>query len=671
MTDFFQKLFDTSGFPPRWQCGDWTEGHGWLHVLSDLGIFGAYAAIPLSIIVYTVVKKQEVAFRKLYWLFAAFILFCGLTHLIDATLFWHPWYRLSGTMKLATAIVSWSTVIALIQILPVAMRLPGTARLADQLSREVDEHRRSETELRLTANRLSLAMEHAGLAEWDWQADTQSWQFSSRAAEMLGLPPDIKTDWKTVLKRIRGMDRKRMLTTFRTASLLGRDIDEAFEMITSDHQTLWLSSKGRAITDSEGKVTRIIGTVADITSRKSAEQEREKLLADESEARASAERANKMKDEFLATLSHELRTPLNAILGWTTLLKNELDEAEEVKKGLEVIERNGRMQARLIEDLLDMNRIVTGKMGLDKRTLDLREVVRDAVEAIGPFIEAKSIQLESSLGEEMAPVYGDPARLQQVTWNLLSNAVKFTPDFGRILVGIEKLDAVIRLSIRDTGIGIDPEFLPLIFEKFRQADSSTTRSYGGLGLGLAIVRSFVEMHEGTVQAFSDGKNTGSTFLIELPIAESIPPPIEAARPSLKDPIHLHLAGRKIMVVDDDPDSLSLVENILTKHGATVSVASSAHDGLSQLTAGRFDALISDLSMPGMDGFELIKTVRKMSEPSTSQIPATALTAMGKSDDSQRAFDAGFDAFLAKPVSPTDLVDTVMRIASRNGHPTAE
>lgn len=673
--EFFQKLFDTAGFPARWHCGDWSEGHGWLHIISDLSVFVAYFAIPISLTYYVRSKKQEIVFPKLYWLFALFILSCGFTHLIEATLFWWPWYRFSGLMKAVTGMVSWVTVIMLIKVMPQAMSLPGAARLNTQLSREIDERKRSESALRESAARLTLAMKHADLGDWSWTAATDECVLSTRASEILGLPASGRPTWSSLRTMIHPADLERIL---RSKSLddpeSAMDIEFRFKR-PSDGREIWAQVRGR-LDEGPGNSTRALGIVQDVTARKDFDHERESLLARESSARSEAERANRMKDEFLATLSHELRTPLNAILNWCQLLRYEKGDGAQVETGLNIIERNSRTQVQLIEDLLDMSRIVSGKVRLDVQSVDLATVVRATIETVQPSAADKRIQLSSVLDPMAGPVRGDPARLQQIIWNLLSNALKFTPEGGHVHVAVERMNSQVEISVRDSGIGISPEFLPFVFDRFVQADASSSRRHGGLGLGLSIVKNLTALHGGTVSAESQGSGQGATFRVRLPL----PALAQASDPTAVSRIHPSppadacdvaapdLSGLRILAVDDDSDALHAVKRLLEGRGASVSAVRTGPEALALLQQEPFHVLLSDIGMPAMDGFELIRLVRLLNGP-PGQIPAVALTAFARTEDRQRAMVAGFDNYLSKPVELAELLVVVARLATRVQHTT--
>lgn len=427
------------------------------------------------------------------------------------------------------------------------------------------------------------------------------------------------------------------------------------------------------------QVEHIIGAVASqaavaidnarlYESLKRAADERAALLDAERAARSEAERVSVMKDEFLATLSHELRTPLNAILGWSQLMATGTLSPEDLNQGLEAIERNARVQTQLIEDLLDMSRIISGKVRLDVQSTDLAKVVDQAVESLRPTAEAKQIQLRKIIDPNSGPVTGDPTRLQQIVWNLLSNAIKFTPKEGKVDVLLERVNSHVEITVHDTGIGIKPEFLPQVFERFRQADSSTTRSYGGLGLGLSIVKHLVELHGGTVRAESPGEGFGSTFIVALPLA-----PVRdrdqrqhptSSRESTNRLGGISLSGIKILVVDDEMDARELLKRVLTQYQAEVLTATDADVGLKLLLSDSPDVILSDIGMPGKDGYQFLREVRKLPPEKGGKTPAIALTAFARSEDRTRAMLAGYQVHVAKPIEPQELLATVGSLVGR-------
>jgi PAS domain S-box-containing protein len=413
-----------------------------------------------------------------------------------------------------------------------------------------------------------------------------------------------------------------------------------------------------------GGETCVIGAVSDITERRQIEVERARLLQAERDARREAERANRIKDEFLATVSHELRTPLNAMLGWAHILARRGEDAALLKEGLSVIERNARAQAQLIADLLDMSRIVSGKLRLEMESVDLHEVLRAAVETVRPAAQAKNIQVSVALEPRVGPVQGDPQRLQQVVWNLLSNAVKFTPADGAVQAVVSREGATAQLRVTDSGQGIPADLLPHVFDRFRQADSSTTRRHGGLGLGLSIVKQLVGLHGGTVRAHSAGPGRGATFVIQLPLleAQAAPASDAAAQAAGAAADRALLAGLTVIAVDDEPDALMVVRHVLEDCKARVITAGSAEEALALIAEEHPDVLLSDIGMPEVDGYELIRRVRATRVGAA--LPAAAITAYARDEDEARAKGAGYQAHVAKPLHPQALIETVAMLAGR-------
>ena len=405
--------------------------------------------------------------------------------------------------------------------------------------------------------------------------------------------------------------------------------------------------------------------------RRNVESERTRLLDEAQKAREAAEVANRAKDEFIASVSHELRTPLNAILGWARLLETGDLAKSEVAEASAVIERNVRAQSQLIEDLLDVSRITSGKLRLDLRTVELPEVVREAISTIEPTAAAKSIRLDCVLDPAAGPVTGDADRLQQIVWNLLTNAVKFTSKGGRVQVRLIRADSHVELTVSDNGAGMAADFLPHVFERFTQADSTNTRTHGGLGLGLAITRHLVELHGGWIQAFSDGPGTGATFSVHLPVLivhrrESAAG--EHPRTSASEPIDpgINLAGIRIVAVDDDADARKLLEVVLTRCKATVTVVATAAEALAAVRELRPDVLLSDVEMPNESGYDLMRQVRALPANEGGRTPAAALTAYARVADRTRALRAGFQLHIPKPVEPNELIAVIANLAARSG-----
>ncbi|GAC1347487.1 MAG: hypothetical protein NVSMB23_26830 [Myxococcales bacterium] len=418
----------------------------------------------------------------------------------------------------------------------------------------------------------------------------------------------------------------------------------------------------------EGASARWIATAFEVDTQKRLEEERTQLLAREQAARAAAEVANRAKDDFLATVSHELRTPLTAILGWTRMLRTGAVAEAAIPRALETVERNARVQAQLIEDILDVSRIVSGKMRVELRRLDLRSSLQAALEAAGPAAQAKGVELVPEICEGIVECVADPDRLQQICWNLLTNAIKFTPRGGRVTAQLAREgsgDAARGvISVIDTGAGIASDFLPHVFERFRQADSSMTRTQGGLGLGLAIVRHLVELHGGRVDAFSEGEGRGSRFVVQLPIAQPSTVEVPAVAATGAEVRSLSLAGLKVLVVDDEPDALEVIVQALRVAGAKVTSAASADQAVDALLVEVPDVLLSDIGLPREDGYALMRRVRKLESPAASSVPAAALTAYATAEDGRLALEAGYQRHLAKPVEPSQLVAVIADLAGR-------
>jgi two-component system CheB/CheR fusion protein len=411
--------------------------------------------------------------------------------------------------------------------------------------------------------------------------------------------------------------------------------------------------------------------VRDITTRKQAEEDRRQLLAREQAARQEAEAANRAKDDFLATVSHELRTPLSAILGWSRLLCTQKPDGATAVRGLESIERNAMVQAQLIEDILDVSRIVAGKMSLESRPIDLAQIINAAIDTARPAADAKSIQIQTHFDPDIGLVSGDPGRIQQVVWNLLSNAVKFTPNGGRVDIQLERLDSDAQITVSDTGKGISADFLPVIFDRFRQADSTSTRQYGGLGLGLAIVRQIVEMHGGSVRAESRGEGQGATFAVRMPIkgiagkenatprGRLVFPTTGKATPFVCPP---QIYGVRVLLVDDQPDTLEMLRSTLEQQcGAEVRTSADVATALEMFEQSKPDVLVSDIAMPGEDGYALIAKVRALEQQGGKRTPAIALTAYVRVEDRARALHAGYDRFVPKPIEPDELLATLVSL----------
>jgi PAS domain S-box-containing protein len=452
------------------------------------------------------------------------------------------------------------------------------------------------------------------------------------------------------------------------------------EVVALANHTCLVARDGsrRSIADSAAPIIgadqQVIGVVLvfhDVSERRRLEQERqaaaaerEHLLESERVARGEAERASRLKDDFVATLSHELRTPLTAILGWAQILKRKASDADTVARRIAVIERNTRLQTQLISDLLDMSRIVSGKLRLEIQPSDLATVVDGVADTVRPAAEAKGIHIERMIQRGAKPVPVDAARLQQVIWNLLSNAIKFTPDGGQVAVRFTQDATHAEIAVDDSGIGIRDEFLPHLFGRFRQADASTSRRFGGLGLGLAIVKELVELHGGSVSASSAGEGLGARFVVRLPVRPRVPSvaTLAEAVPDVPPASLTVLAGLRVLLVEDDGDTRELLGQLLRDAGLAVRAVSSAGEALESLASDPPDVIVSDISMPGEDGYTFMQRVRALEGQLGAVVPAIALTAFARDEDRSRAIRAGFQAHLAKPVDSAALLAVIGAVA---------
>jgi len=472
------------------------------------------------------------------------------------------------------------------------------------------------------------------VTSWNLAAERM---FGYSATEMIGRSITV------IIPRDRLNEEERVLSSIRH----GRSVDH-FETIRrrKDGSLIDISLTVSPVRLASGEIIGASKIARDISEQK--------------RLRHQLELANRMKDDFLATLSHELRTPLNAILGYAQILRGNMVQDEGRRQhGLEIIERNGRTLAQLVSDVLDVSRIVAGKVRLDRRPCDPADIATAALDAVRPTFAAKGVHLEHTIDPAIGAITADPERLQQMFWNLLTNAVKFTPRGGVVYVDLSRVDGDLAFSVTDTGVGIQAEFLPFLFERFRQADNGPTRKYGGLGLGLALVRHFAELHGGTVSAESDGVGRGATFRLRLPFLNETDL-LTSPSGSMDDQLAMsrQLGSVTALAVDDDPDSLRLVRDSLQAAGATVLCARSAGEALHLLEEGHPDVLIADLGMPDVDGWQLINKVRRRDASRGGMIPAAALTAYATADDRRRSLRAGFQMHLTKPIDPGELVEAV-------------
>jgi PAS domain S-box-containing protein len=485
--------------------------------------------------------------------------------------------------------------------------------------------------------------------------------------EILGQPIDVLS---TAEDGEAGIVPKQMELARHT----GRASGETWK-VRKDGRRLYVESVTVTVLDESSQLLGFAHFLRDVTEKHRISTEREQLLESERAARNEAERASRTKDEFLATLSHELRTPLNAVIGWTQVLRKTKDLPPDATNALNVIDRNARAQAQIIADLLDMSSIISGKVRLDVQRLDMASIVEATVETVRPTAQAKGVRLKSVLDPKAGPVRGDPNRLQQVLWNLLSNAVKFTPKDGLVTVSLARVNSHLEIEVADSGEGIDPGFLPHVFDRFRQADASTIRKHGGLGLGLSIVKQLVELHGGSIAAKSPGHGLGSSFRVSLPLMAAHHPidspgeqalaETQAEAWSVDGICDTDLSGMKVLVVDDELDARSLIQRLLQDCKADVITAASVAEALEIIVGETPDVIVSDIGMPGEDGYGLIRRVRAL-QNGKSGIPAIALTAYARIEDRVKAINAGFQLHLSKPVEPVELVAMVNSLGRRPG-----
>jgi len=719
MFEFLSKLFDTSGFPARWRCGAWTPAHGWLNILSDLGVWSAYLAIP-CVLGYFIIRRKDLPFRLVFVLFGAFILACGSTHLMEAVIFWWPAYRLAGVIKLFTALVSWATVFALVPVVPIALAMRSPEELEGEVLRrrrveealqrshaelegrvrdrtealaivnrtleaEIVERKqaeealqvaRRELETRVTERTAELARANEflgailesiqdGIVACD--ADGTLTVFNRATLEFHGLPPEpIPTDRWVEHYDLYRADGKTPLAIEEVPLVLalrGERV-QGVEMVIApkDGKVRTLLASGQAFHDSGGGKLGAVVSMHDITERKEAEAEirkaREELegrvvqrTAELALANESLRKADRRKDEFLAMLGHELRNPLAPIRNALSILKMPGASEEDLRESSETIDRQVEHLVRLVDDLLDVSRIMHGTIELRKERVDLAEVVARAIETMQPTIDAHGHEVTVTLPPDPIFVDADPIRLSQVVANLLHNASKYTEKASRIFLTIARQGDWVEVRVRDQGMGMSLDLIPHVFDVFVQGERSLARSQGGLGIGLSLVRSLVALHGGVVEAGSPGLGRGSEFVVRLSIRPEAPrSPGRLSGGEAPSPYE----SRRILVVDDNVDAAKSLARLLKRWGHAVEIS---HDGPSALEAAeayRPEVVLLDIGLPGMDGYEVARRLR--ANPAFLTTPLAAITGYGQDDDQRRSFEAGFNLHLTKPVDPTGLKD---------------
>ncbi|MBE9106758.1 response regulator [Nostoc cf. edaphicum LEGE 07299] len=704
MSELWTNFFTSESFIPHGHCYLWQTNLVWLHILSDAFIALAYYSIPATLF-YFVRKRQDLPFDWIFLLFSGFIVACGTTHLMEIWTLWHPTYWVSGFIKAVTATISVITALELMPLVPQALALPSSTQLEQtnqELQTQISERLRVEEELRKYQNHLEEMvtvrtneitktneqlqqeiLERQRILEILRQSE-ERYRYLAEAIPQLvwTTKPNGECDFfNQNWCEYTGLTLEQSLGSGWLAALHPDDVQRADKVWSdavknstmynneyrfkraADGSYRWQLARGLPLKDEQGFVVKWFGTCTDIHEQKQILEERAHLLELEQVARAKAETANRIKDEFLAVLSHELRTPLNAILGWSKLLQTRRLDQKKTSEALATIERNATLQVQLIEDLLDISRILQGKLTLNITKINLKSTVLSALQTMQLAAETKLIEVNTVFEPTVGQIMGDSTRLQQVVWNLLSNAIKFTPRGGKVEVRLQETDGYAQIIVSDTGKGISADFLPFVFDYFRQADSTSTRNFGGLGLGLAIVRNIIEMHGGIVKADSHGEGKGAIFTVSLPLL-----PVESPRltdeknyPAFLTSNSLPLNDIKVLVVDDDTDSRDFVAFVLEQDGAFVMTVSSAEEALQTLAEVKLDVLVSDISMPDMDGYMLIHEVRTRTPEQGGQIPAIALTAFARNDDQEKALKAGFEMHLSKPLKPEKLIAAIVKL----------
>jgi len=661
MWEWLERIFG-QGFMPHGHCYLWEPEMVWTQVSSNLLIGTAYASIAstLGVLVRRIVN---IPFAWVYLAFGTFILSCGLTHFFDVLTVWHPVYWADAAVRVITAAASVATAILIVPMVPRAVAFADAARLSNERALELEvAHRELEAAHRELARREREAQQRATVSEEQfrklvetmpqlaWISDSTGKHIfrNKRWEEYTGMSFADPADpgWQAVHDP---QTAEHVLSAWREAVATQQPFELATRFRRRDGEYRWFLLRAMPLFDETGSVLSWMGTSTDIHDQRLAHEE--------------AIRTAQTKDEFLATVSHELRTPLNAIVGWAHLLKAGTLPPEKIQRAIESIESNAMAQARLVDDLIDLSRIISGKMRLEPTLTNPADAIEGALDAVRYAAAAKNIELGAAVDGDAGLVMADPSRLQQIVWNLVGNAIKFTPKGGRVRVRSLARDGQLQIVISDTGPGIKRDFLPHLFEKFTQEDGSTRRNYGGLGLGLAITKQLVELQGGAIHAESTGEGHGASFTVTLPLAH------EKAQRSLSKPVTqlpetpgTEIHGLRLLLVEDDLDSREVVSAILADWGIAVTTASNAEEALALLAHTQIDVIISDVGLPGMDGHAFMQAVR--AQPRLADVPAIALTAFAYAEDRTRALDAGFQRHLRKPFTHTELLAILTEFAKK-------
>jgi len=662
MWQWLERIFGL-GFMPHGHCYLWSPAMVWTQVLANLLIGVAYAAIATTLAI-LVRQIRNIPFAWVYLAFGTFILSCGLTHFFDIITVWHPIYWADAGVRVLTAAASVATAVLIVPMVPKVVTFAEAARLS--IDRGVQ----------LEAAHLELEKAHAQLAEREREAQrrasTSQEQFRSLVQTMPQLSWISTPNGETTFRNKRWQEYTglsldagdpgwqavhhpdtvtQVLAGWAEALKTKNPLEVEALFRRADGEYRWFLVRAVALIDDSGAVLSWMGTCTDIHDQKRLHEE--------------ALHTARMKDEFLATVSHELRTPLNAILGWSRVLVTGSLAPEQRDKALASVERNAVAQARLVDDLLDVSRMISGKMRIEPSLMNAADAVEAALDAVRPAALVKGVELSTEIDRNAGLLLADPGRVQQMVWNLTGNAVKFTAKGGHVRVRVNRVGSHVEIEVSDDGAGIKREFLARLFQRFSQEDGSIRRSHGGLGLGLAITKHLVELHGGEITAESPGPGRGATFTVELPLAApDAAVPVEAApispRQSPPAEDEPRLRGLRLLLVEDDLDSSEVVSAILSDSGIDVTSATNAEAALEVLGREPIDVILSDVGLPGQDGYGFIRTVR--STPALAAIPAAALTAYAHAEDRRRALDAGFQMHLRKPFDQNELFRVIADLA---------
>jgi len=661
MWQWLERLFGL-GFMPHGHCYLWSAEMVWTQVSANLLIGVAYASIATTLAI-LVRKIKNIPFAWVYLAFGTFILSCGLTHFFDIITVWHPIYWADAGVRAVTATASVATAVLIVPMVPKAVSFAEAARLSIHRGHQ------------LQAAHLALEKAHESLAEREREAQRRASMSEEQFRSLVETMPQLSwiaspngditfrnKRWQeyTGLSLEPGDAGWQAAVHPDSAAKVYSDWNEALRTKTpfaveaqfrrADGEYRWFLARALPLLDNEGNVLSWMGTCTDIHDQKLVQEE--------------ALHTARMKDEFLATVSHELRTPLNAILGWSRVLVAGTLGAEQREKALASVERNAVAQARLVDDLLDVSRIISGKMRIEPSLMNPADAVEAALDAVRPAAQAKGVELSAEIDRSAGMLLADSGRVQQIIWNLTGNAVKFTPKGGQVHVRLGQVQTQIEISVTDNGVGIKREFLGHLFQRFTQEDGSIRRSHGGLGLGLAISKHLAELHGGEIRVDSPGAGQGATFTVSLPLAEPSVQRTVGAPPISQQPIKINdehgLLGLRLLLVEDDFDSSEVVSAILEDSGVQVTSAANAEVALEVLARQTIDVILSDVGLPGKDGYAFIRAVR--SEPALVAIPAAALTAYAHAEDRRRALEAGFQMHLRKPFDQQELFVVIGNLA---------